>query len=426
MKNARTFQRSILIGSALSLLATQPALAFSFLDRQYGTPELGLSARARAMGGAGVAVGQGVFSLVDNPGALAVGGGNQVAITTWLGRVSENRFVPIFDTFDSYVDENAIAVNDNSYGGMEGGVVLDLGNGAPGFVLAGGMFNRYDPRYDYFDEIRSTATTDDLLARQYITTEGILQAVTVGAAYRAASGCGVGLALNLYTGTLEGRNALVATEDGVAEGFETGESRLKRKLDGTSVSLGGVMQVSERIRVGAALETAPDLDDDYTRWTDGAVDTTSLSSGPVDLPLRFQAGLTYRPRNTFRTTFAADVVYMPWGEADDHLAPDQELKDTWEARFGLEHVFHNDFAGRLGFRYGDSYAMDEAARAVFTFGFGYAREALRVDLAGEVGKRNSRQEPLRDRRSFGSRVGLGTDRVEDTLARVFLGASYSF
>ena len=38
-----------------------------------------------------------------------------------MALASENRFVPIFDTFDSFVDENAIAVNDKEYGTLQGG-----------------------------------------------------------------------------------------------------------------------------------------------------------------------------------------------------------------------------------------------------------------------------------------------------------------
>ena len=412
-----------LVVVAAVLAAAQPAGAFSFLDRAYGTPELGLSARSRGMGGAGAAMGNGVFSLVDNPANLVLLRGNRAQFTGALSRASENRLVPLFDTFDSFVDETAIASNDNGYGDLQGGVVLDNW-GSRGVIVSGGVFTRYDPRYDYFDELRTSDTSDTLRNNKIIQTQGLLRTATVGLALPFGDGSGLGIAVNYYFGTLTDREALVslATSDYAS----ATESRLERKLDGFSVTLGTSVYVDERLRVGASMETKPQLHDDYTAWTDGEVTSPEESSGDLELPMRFQGGLTYRPRNTFQTLFAADVVYTPWSEIVDHLTPDQELQDTWEARFGLEHVFYNKLPGRIGFRYGQSYAMDEADRVAFTFGFGYLVEQFKIDLAGEVGKTTSRQEPVRPRDEQGVAVGLGQDHVKDTLFRVSMGVEYGF
>jgi hypothetical protein len=84
--------------AAAVLVSAQPAGAYSFLDRAYGTPQLGLSARSRAMGGAGAAMSDGVFSLVDNPGNLVLLRGNRGSSQAY-GPGCENRLVPL-DTFD--------------------------------------------------------------------------------------------------------------------------------------------------------------------------------------------------------------------------------------------------------------------------------------------------------------------------------------
>ena len=72
--------------SGLILAAAQPAGAFSFMDRAYGTPELGLSPRSRAMGGVGTALGSGAYSLVDNPAALVLSRGDGIQLQGYLAR----------------------------------------------------------------------------------------------------------------------------------------------------------------------------------------------------------------------------------------------------------------------------------------------------------------------------------------------------
>ncbi len=406
------------------LVPAVPAKAFTYLDRAYGTPELGLSARSRGMGGAGVALGTGTYSLVDNPAGLILMPGTRVQLQGSLTRASEDRLVPLFDTFDSFVDETAIAVNDNGYGGAEGGFVLDRW-GASGVLVSGGIFNRYDFRYDYSDEFRTSDTSDQLINNLYIETEGVLRAATLGVALPIGNGSGLGVAVNYYFGTVNDRNALVYRR--AQDSGKTTVTQSERQLDGWSVTLGALAHVDERIDVGASIETSAQLHDDYTLWENGTKVTGTGGNGDLNLPYRLQGGVAYHPRNTFRTTFAADVVYQPWSELEDHLNPDQNLNDVWEARFGIEHVFYNNLPARIGFRYGESYAMDEAQQSAFTFGFGYLVNNMTLDLGGEVGKRTTRQDPLRDRSDQqGYSVGFGTDKVVDTTVRVFLGVDYAF
>src|SRR5207247_1649028 len=80
-----------------------PAAAYTYLETAYGTPMIGLSSRGIGMGGAVTAMPDGSFSLVQNPAMLA-GEERRVADLTLRGiRYDETRFVPLFDTFDSFV-----------------------------------------------------------------------------------------------------------------------------------------------------------------------------------------------------------------------------------------------------------------------------------------------------------------------------------
>lgn len=403
------------------VLAAGSAAGASFLDRPWGTPEAGLSARSRAMGGTGVASANGAFSLADNPAALILAPGSRVAVAGGVMRASENRFVPLFDTFDSFVDEAAIAVNDHTYASLAGGVAWDPRRWR-GVTFAAGVLDRLDPRYDYYDERRTTATTDVIVSERFIRTRGVLRSASLGAALPLERGAGIGMAFHRWFGTIEDRDALVPRAPGVS-GRVTERAR---RITGYSFSLGAAWRAGDRLDVGLGYETAPRLHEDYTLTQDDSILAGSGSNADARLPARLLLGATYRPRNAFRTTFALDAVYTPWSELDDPLLPDAGFLDTWDIRVGLEHIYYNALPGRIGFRYTRAYALREADRATFTFGIGHRVGRVALDLSGELGKRVSRQAPLWPRDEQGSAVGTGRDRVEDTLLRVFLGAEMGF
>jgi long-subunit fatty acid transport protein len=230
------------------------------------------------------------------------------------------------------------------------------------------------------------------------------------------------VAYHRWFGTLEDRDALVPRAPGVSGTV----SELSRGITGNSFTLGAVWRANERVDLGIAFETAPGLHDDYTQWQDDSVVSLPQSSTDVRLPARVLMGVTYRPRNTFRTTFALDAVYTPWSDLEDPLLAGTKFFDTWDVRFGLEHVYYNALPGRIGFRYAQAYGLEEADRATLTFGIGYRPGRVAIDLSGELGKRTSRQAPLWPRDEQGPAVGTGRDRVEDTVLRVVLGADIRF
>src|SRR5688572_10419026 len=97
----------LLAGTFLTVPA-MPAAAYTYIESAFGTPMNGLSAKGIGMAGAVTAVPDGSFSLVQNPAMLA-NEGAQVADLTFRGiRYDETRFVPLFDTFDSFVKETAV------------------------------------------------------------------------------------------------------------------------------------------------------------------------------------------------------------------------------------------------------------------------------------------------------------------------------
>jgi hypothetical protein len=373
------------------------------------------------MGGTGVASANGVYSLADNPAALVLAPGSRASVAGGITRASENRFVPLFDTFDSFVDEAAIAVNDHAYASFTGGVTWDPRRWR-GVLLSAGILDRLDPRYDYYDERRTTATTDVIVSERFIRSRGVLRSASFGAALPLEHGAGIGVAFHRWFGTLQDRDALVPRATGVSGRV----TELSRRISGHSFSLGAAWRASERLDVGLCYETAPRLHEDYTLAQDDSIVTAPESNVDARLPSRLLLGAAYRPRNAFRTTFALDAAYTPWTDLRDPLLPNAAFLDTWDIRLGLEHIYYNALPGRIGFRYTRAYALREADRATFTFGIGHRVGRVVLDLSGELGKRISRQEPLWPRDEQGPAVGTGRDRVEDTVLRLFLGAETGF
>ena len=413
--------RMLIAAVALAGVFAPAAFAATALDRAYGTPELGLSPRLRAMGGAGSVLNQGAYSLADNPAALVGIRGTTASLAVSSARVSENRMVPLFDTFDSYVHETAIAVNDHLYGDFRGGLAWT----APSFhgvVLAAGAWDRYDPRYDYSDERRTTATSDQIVSERHITTTGTLRALSGGAGIPLARSLRLGVAFNAYSGRIRHRDALVPRANGVT-GRVTAE---RRDLSGVSATFGSTVRIGERLDAGIAWESGPRMRDRYDISVDDQAVSPPNAERDVYLPPRVTFGGAYRPRNTLRSVFAVDAVWTPWSNVTDPDRPTVKLRDTWDVRFGLEHLYTAGLPGRIGFRYERSSELREADRVWFTFGAGWRVAAANLDAGVELGKRTSRQEPVWPRDEQASAVGAGLDRVDDTIARFTFGADWSF
>lgn len=409
------------------LIAAAPGRAASYLDRSFGTPQLGVSARLRGMGSTGGALGDGGLGLLDNPVSAALGGGDprraglSIQLSGSMARASENRLVPLYDTFDSYVVETAIAVNDHSYGAIDVGLAWRHPM-LRGTVIGFSSVGAHDPRYDYYDERRTTATTDEIVSERFITTTGVLRESGLSVAHALPFGLLAGIAGHLYSGKLVDRDALVPHQNGV-----TGtSSERERSLLGSSVSLGLAWRMNERLTGAASWESGPWMHDTFTIRQNDSVLVGPDGERHAWWPARVHVSGAYRPRNSLRTVFAADAIWTAWSAVTDPDHPDQSLFDTWDVRFGLEHDYLRNLPGRIGFRYERSPYSREADRAWFTFGGGWRTERYDLDGAIELGKRTSRQEPLWSRAEQAGAVGAGLDSVEDTFTRITFGVKANF
>lgn len=421
-----------LLAGAFLTAGIGPAAAYTYIESAFGTPMIGLSAKGIGMAGAVTAVADGSFSLVQNP-ALLAGEAGPVADLTLRGvRYDETRFLPLFDTFDSFVKETAVAENPSTYSGVNGGVLYHPLKDNTRLAIAGGFYERYNMQFDFVDERRfaSGLTSDDrdkVIATQTIRSGRALYSASGGVAYKEKV-LSVGASLHYYFGEVTFSNT---TTPGPAQSAEPAQRNfLSRDMNGIGGTFGVAAEVSERVTVAASYNLPVNFDVDWRResLSPAGVRDTTQGNADMDYPGRLALGVAYRPRNSLRTTFSLDVARTFWEDLEDDVLDENpliqipSLRNTYEYRFGLEHVFYNDLPARIGFFYREAYAADEVDDAGISFGTGYRFEKFDLGIAADVSKRNSRQANITPRGTNDPKE----DRVQDSILRGAIDVRFRF
>jgi opacity protein-like surface antigen len=435
-------RRSILLALSLLILAVPPATATTFVDSVYGTPSDAANGRSAAMGSVGVSLLQGSSALVQNPALLALHGAEQgrwlFDASANLTQANENTFIPLYDTFGDFTGESAIAINRNTYGGAEGGLVFSV-DPQRRVSVAAGIFERYDVDYDYFEEVRTTANTDEILQFNDITHDGRLRSASAGLGAAVHEKLRLGAAVHYFFGELdfERREAQISGDPMV--------NTVLRDLDGWGWSVGASIDPIERVSLGVNYEGKAALSGEHTsRFTAQGItvaDPEAAADGDYDLdyPAALTFGITYRPRHELTTTFSAEACRRWWSELEDGYADARpgsaakalvgdasaNYRDTWDFRLGVEHVFYNGMPVRFGFRYLENYADAESDRAIFSAGIGHDVGGYRLDVTGQFHHQMFRRGFLfsRDDQSTQEQA---TTRVEDTVIRLVVGVERAF
>jgi hypothetical protein len=118
------------------------------------------------------------------------------------------------------------------------------------------------------------------------------------------------------------------------------------------------------------------------------------------------------------------VGWTEWSAYQHALVNESTARDVWDVRFGIEHVFYNDFPARFGFLYRPSPLDDEVATTAFTFGSGFDYGPLRAELAFEISNRQYRYGDLFDDAVFGGTTRTQEDRVEENSSSAYFTVSY--
>jgi opacity protein-like surface antigen len=361
-----------------------------------------------------------------------------------ITQVNEDRFIPLYDTFDDLVAETAYALNRNTYTGLQGGILL-----APPFAvrsaLALGIYDRYDLDYDYFEEVRSNRSDppelrDTIEQFNQINVDGRLRSISAGYGIELSSRAHLGLAGHYFFGDLESVVSVTPVDAGADW------TRLHRKLTGWGWTLGVHAKPIDRLGLAVAYEGPFSAKGDHTTtvYANGSevADPTAPAAGEyqIDYPGILRFGLSLHPRNELRTTFAIEARRHFWAELEDTYRAERNrllseegadptelrLRDTWDLRLGLEHVFYNGMPVRIGFRYLENYTNDETERSIFSAGIGYTFGAMRVDVTGQYQRQTSRQPFLFEDGASGDPNPPLNPKVEDSVLRLMVGISRAF
>ncbi len=431
------------IVAAVGLLAlgASTASAVPQIMSTYGDQMPWSSAEVNAMGGTGTAIYRGGLSNLFNPALLTDETGYRLEAGVMLDQEHEDRFQPLFDSFDSWVVDAAIASNRNHYWQTGFGAAGRFFEDSFPVVLSVSLADRYPFSYTFDEELRNPSpfppaqgepARDIIIEERQRDITGTLRNLSFGVGTEVHERVSVGAAVHYAFGTRKevssSRDADGAAPDNsynMADEFE---------MSGVNFTLGARGVVNERIEVGVAYESQLEATGDRVNTTfDDTGLVTATHEGSVEYPNSFRAGLTFRPQTDPRTVFTVEVEYKPWSDLKDAEFPGddnpQNLNDVTDVRVGLEHTFYNGMPLRFGFRHFDSYADRDASASVFSAGVGAPIGGGMLSASLELSKLSSVQphQFAYPSNYFGD--NFRTDpyaRVDDTRFRIGVGYKLEF
>jgi hypothetical protein len=359
----------VLLASTLS--------AWSITDTYMGNRYGSMDARSFAMGSAGLYNDARAFGISENPANLTLMkrfAGLQM--NTVITRAEDVRMIPLYNSFDSYIDDAVYASNINAYTNFAG-----AGFGAMRFDNIGvglGVYHRPFASFEgnYREEIRNNRNTDndgypEKIAQNDIEDTGNLNKTgfVLSAAYALGDymDFNLGFDLGLMNADVSQETTIKWSQwalDQVDEGVVLPEyHRLAEwELSGTQMKIGTAMRIGPRFGFAATFTPKTSLDitgTDMKRrdaYRNTAMDSTMVVlDGDWDMPSELKIGFAYFPRNIMRTQFKMDIEMVNY----------QDVMDAFDTAYnfyaGVEHHITHRMPLRLGFQAVNSYFYDTEA-----------------------------------------------------------------
>ncbi len=431
------------LGVALGLLAVAagPAHAVPQIMSIYGDQMAWSNAEINAMGGTGTAVYRGGLSNIFNPAFLVLEKGKRFDASMALDQEHEDRFQPLFDSFNSFVADAAIASNRNHYWQTGFGYAFNAGTEDQPVAIGLSLTDRYGYSYTFDEELRNPSpfppgqgepARDLLIEERQREVTGTLRNLSLGAGTEINEYISVGVAMHYAFGNRVETNSVrdYVLTNGDGSRFSSDD----HDLAGVNHTLGLRAVVNERLEIGVAWESALLVKGEVLGTFVDATDTLSFNGmRSIEYPNIYRAGLTFRPRTDPLTVFTIEVEYKPWSELEDSSRPNpnnaQNFNDVTEVRVGLEHLFYNGMPLRFGFRHFDSYAERDASVSVFSAGVGAPIGGGMLSASLELSKVASvlgHQFPYPDDFFGDNFLSEPYARVDDTRFRIGVGYKVEF
>nr|MDK2850467.1 hypothetical protein [Candidatus Cloacimonadota bacterium] len=362
-----------LILIALLVIATSLG-AFSISDTYFGYRYPAFDARSMAMGGAGVFNDMRPAAFLQNPANITVQkrfAGLHIA--TMVNRADDTRMIPLYNSFDNYIDDAVYASNINAFTQFAGAGFATIG--ISNFRFGLGAYQQPVLSFDgvYTEEIRNNRNTDDdgypeKIAQNDIDNEGSLYktgaAISMAYAFSEYVDLNLGFDFGMMNADIEQKTTIRWTDwsrQQVDDGVVLPEyTRIADwDLEGEQLKFGAAFRLGPHFGLGWSYIPKTTLTREGTDFTyreayrNTPADSTWVSlDSDYDLPSEMRLGLTYYPRNIMRTVFSLDLEMVDYSQNMDFLDP------VYNIYAGVEHHVVNSIPLRLGFQAVNSYHID--------------------------------------------------------------------
>lgn len=356
----------------LALLLVASALsAWSISDTYFGNRYGTIDGRTFAMGSASMFNNMRPGAFTDNPANLTLTKDKAgIQALSYINRGEDVRMLPLYNSFDNYVDDAVYASNLNVFTNFAGAGFLATRYKNMGFGI--GAYHKPMLSFDgkYREEIRNNRNTDndgypEKIAQNDINNEGNL--------YKTGMVYSMAYALNDYMDFNLGFDYGMVKADVTQETTikwsqwaidEVGANvilpnyikKAEWELTGNQMKIGTSLRIGPRFGFGLTITPKATLDlvgDSYSKrdaYLNTAMDSTFVvMDGDYILPSEYRFGLSYFPRNVTRTIFNMDMEIVRYSDVQDFL------DDTYNFYAGVEHHIENRIPLRLGFQAVNSY-----------------------------------------------------------------------
>lgn len=356
--------------------------SYSILEKETGNIIGNLDPHSAAMGSA---VGAGGFRLLDsmvNPAnltGLKNGFGFQGTGSFFID--SDNRSLPMYNSFDAYSGDAVYASNVNTFADFAGGIYYK--RAISDFELAASL--QYRPQVsfkaDYFEQVRNNRNSDDngypiKIAQNSIESKGGINAIAFQTAFKYKNIGSLGLEVAQLKGDSEMERSVIWTyeaQDIMNDTLNDTINTLDREFSAIQFTVGSNIHFSQRFDLGLSITPKVELDvtgnkdgvdvEDaifvYTKFDSTGTPLDSLTYAQYILPMSARVGFSFKPRNIMRTVMNCDVEYIKWSDTNPLY------DDAINYYIGVEHILTNKIPFRFGFNYTTGYGLHEDSGFVF-------------------------------------------------------------
>ncbi|HHS49968.1 MAG TPA: hypothetical protein ENN07_02515 [candidate division Zixibacteria bacterium] len=327
-----------------------------------------------------------------------------------LARMSENRALPLYDSFNNRAGWTIYASSAKTYPAIGAFASYGLvGDFMPSFVV--GYSTVFDANYIYREQVRQREdpNIDALLGTWAIDSEGALSGPTFAIREDILHYGTVGVSATLLSGEISMRRSAPADESAVhnAEPWEAvfeADTSYSAELSGVMFSLSAVATPTDRWQIG--LRFSPEVD-------------LGESLYPDILPSRLGIGVGYRPPGYVVSRVVAEFEFVGYSTLADKDSAFAEMTDSWEFRVGLEHILPGNVPFRVGAYHYKIPLIDPVPRTGFTVGSAVSVGPARVDFFAGYQMSTFRHHPQFPEswlpRPFETANREDLDRIEESL-----------